>query len=168
LADTYTGADADAIRHAATAMLEQTTRYGSVAAVDAAAVLAKLRIYPAGRILDQNLTDTLIADSGSPGSNLRLQMSSGDISAGVFIDLNDDKIDEFVFLTPYGGRVYENQRGKWIYVGYVVLRSTGTLDFPGAARDLIDDLTKGNVSARPAKWYDLVVGKHEYRINAAE
>jgi hypothetical protein len=32
----------------------------------------------------------------------------------------------------------------------------------------IADLTKGNVSARPAKWYDLLIGKHEYRINAAE
>jgi hypothetical protein len=172
LADSYAGADADAIRHAATAMLAQTTRYDSIAAVDAAAVLAKLRIYPAGRTLDQNLTDTLITDLGSRGGDLRLQMSSGAVSAGVFIDLNDDKIDEFVFLTPYGGRAYENRRGKWIYVGNVFLRSTdfgkGALDFPGAARDLIDDLTKGNVSARPAKWYDLVVGKHEYRINAAE
>jgi hypothetical protein len=172
LADTYAGADADAIRHAATAMLAQTTRYGSIAGVDAVAVLAKLRIYPEGRTLDQNLTDTLITDLGSRGSDLRLQMSSGALSAGIFIDLNDDKIDEFVFLTPYGGRAYENKRGKWIYVGNVFLRSTdfakGTLDFPGAARDLIDDLTKGSVSARPAKWYDLLIGKHEYRINAAE
>ena len=168
LADSYAGADADAIRHAATAMLAQTTRYDSIAPVDAAAVLAKLRIYPAGRTLDQNLTDTLITDLGSAGSALRLQMSSGAISAGIFIDLNDDKIDEFVFLTPYSGRAYENQRGKWVYVGNVVLRSTGTFDYSGAARDLIDDVTKGNVSARPAIWYDLVVGRHEYRINAAE
>jgi hypothetical protein len=149
-------------------MLAQTTRYGSIAGVDAAAVLAKLRIYPAGRTLDQNLTDTLIADFGSPGSNLRLPMSSGEVSAGIFIDLNDDKIDEFVFLTPYTGRAYEYQRGKWVYAGNVVLRSTGTLDFPGAARDLIDDLAKGNVSARPSKWSDLIIGTHKYRINASD
>jgi hypothetical protein len=33
--------------------------------------------------------------------------------------------------------------------------------------NLLDDLAKGNVSARPAKWYDLLIGKHEYRIAAA-
>jgi hypothetical protein len=147
------GADADteAVRRSAAAMLAQTTRYGSVERADVADVLQKLRIYPAGRTLDQALIDTLKADLSRPG---------GEATAGIFIDLNEDKIDEFVLLTPYRGRVYEDRLGKWVNVGDVLLESRG------ATRDLIDDLAKGNVSARPSKWNDLVIGTHKYRINA--
>jgi hypothetical protein len=57
-------------------------------------------------------------------------------------------------------------------VGREMLESRRTVDgdqdFPGAARDLIDDLAKGNVSARPSKWSDLVIGTHKYRINASD
>ncbi|HXI49360.1 MAG TPA: hypothetical protein VNH39_12325, partial [Steroidobacteraceae bacterium] len=83
-------------------------------------------------------------------------------TAGIFIDLNTDKIDEFVLLTPYRGRVYEVRLGKWVNVGDFFF------DSRGATRDLIEDLAKGNVSARPSKWNDLLIGKHAYRINAAD
>jgi len=163
LADSYAGADADAIRQAATAMLAQSSRYESFARVDVPDVLKKLRIYPAGRTLDQSLIDTLTTDLSQPGGDLRLGNFSIESTAGIFIDLNNDKLDEFVFLTSYRGRAYENRLGKWVYVGNV-----GTVDIPGAARDLINDLAKGSVSARPSKWSDLVIGRHTYRINAQD
>jgi hypothetical protein len=153
LADSYAGADADTVRRSATAMLAQTTRYGSVERADVADVLKKLRIYPADRTLDQALIDTLKTDLSRPGS---------EGTAGIFIDLNEDKIDEFVLLTPYRGRVYQDRLGKWVYVGDVFLNSRG------ATGDLIDDLAKGNVSARPSTWSDLVIGTHKYRINASD
>jgi hypothetical protein len=86
----------------------------------------------------------------------------GESTAGIFVDLNEDKIDEFVLLTPYRGRVYEVRLGKWVNVGDVFL------DTRGATRDLIDDLAKGNVSACPSKWNDLLIGKRTYRINAPD
>jgi hypothetical protein len=58
--------------------------------------------------------------------------------------------------------VYEVRLGKWVNVGDVFL------DPRRATRDLIDDLAKGNVSARPSKWNDLLIGKHTYRINASD
>jgi Domain of unknown function (DUF4153) len=164
LADSYTGADADAIRQSANAMLAQTTRYGSSERADVADVLKKLRVYPAGRTLDQALIDALMKDLGRPGGELSYLnlFPSGESTAGLFIDLNADKIDEFVLLTPYRGRVYEARLGKWVNVGDVLL------DSHGVTRDLIDDLAKGNVSARPSKWSDLFIGTHKYRINTPE
>jgi hypothetical protein len=153
LADSYAGVDADAVRQSATEMLAQTSRYGSIERADVADVLKKLRIYPAGRTLDQGLIDTLKTDLSRPG---------GESTAGIFIDLNEDKIDEFVLLTPYAGRVYENRLGKWVHVGDVFM------DSRGATRDLLDDLAKGNVSTRPSKWSDLFIGPHKYRINASD
>jgi hypothetical protein len=99
-----------------------------------------------------------------PGGELSFinLVPGGDGTAGIFIDLNADKIDEFVLLTPYRGRVYEVRLGKWVNVGDVFF------DSRGATRDLIDDLAKGNVSARPSKWNDLLIGKHTYRINASD
>jgi hypothetical protein len=174
LADSYQGADADAVRLAATAMLAQTSRYGFVAQAglaDVADALKKLRIYPAGRTLDQGLTDKLIADLHGPGADWSLGDASGD-RAGIFVDLNDDNIDEFVFLTPYRGRAYEKRLGQWVYIGNVMLRSTnppgGIVDFQGAARDLTDDLTKENLSVRPSKWSDLLIGKYRYRIESPD
>jgi hypothetical protein len=99
------------------------------------------------------LIDTLKTDLSRPGS---------EGTAGIFIDLNEDKIDEFVLLTPYRGRVYQDRLGKWVYVGDVFLNSRG------ATGDLIDDLAKGNASARPSTWSDLVIGTHKYRINASD
>jgi len=163
LADSYAGADAEAVRRSATAMLAQTTRYGSVERADVADVLKQLRIYPAGRTLDEGLIDTLKTDLSRPGGELGfLNLTGSESTAGIFIDLNADKIDEFVLLTPYRGRVYEVRLGKWVNVGDVFS------DSRGATRDLIDDLAKGNVSARPSKWNDLLIGNHTYRINAVD
>lgn len=35
-------------------------------------------------------------------------------------------------------------------------------------RGLIDELAKGNVSAKPSKWSEMMVGTHRYRLNAPE
>jgi hypothetical protein len=164
LADSYAGSDADAVRQSATAMLAQTGRYISNERADVADVLKKLRIYPAGRTLDEGLIDTLKTDLSRPGGELGFfnLVPGGESAAGIFIDLNEDKIDEFVFLTPYRGRVYEVRLGKWVNVGVVLL------DSRGVTRDLIDDLAKGNVSARPSKWSDLLIGNHTYRISPTD
>jgi hypothetical protein len=126
--------------------------------------LKKLRIYPAGRSLDEGLIDTLKTDLSRPGGEVGFLniIPGSESTAGIFIDLNADKIDEFVLLSPYRGRVYEVRLGKWVNVGDVFL------DSRGATRDLIDDLAKGNVSARPSKWSDLLIGKRTYRINASD
>jgi hypothetical protein len=170
LADSYAGADAEVIRRSATAMLVQKNRWESVAHTNVAEMLSKLTIFPAGRTLDPGLTEKLSADLQVPGNDLALRISSEQSAAGIFIDLNNDGIDEFVFLTPLRGRAYENRLGYWQYLGDVWLRSDdpSNLAFAAGKRDLIAELANGTWSAKPAKWSDLVIGAHRYRLNAPE
>jgi hypothetical protein len=170
LADSYAGADAEAIRRESSAMLAQTNRWQTVAHQDVPDLLNKLHVFPNGRALDQALRERLAADLQVPRNDLGLRTPANESAAGIFIDLNDDGIDEFILLTPFRGRAYENQLGTWRYLGDVALRSNdpANMAFAGAKRDLIDELAKGNWSARPSRWSDLVVGSHRYRLNAPE
>jgi hypothetical protein len=169
LAEAYAGADAEEIRRLATAMLAQKNRWERVASTNVSEMLSKLNVFPAGRTLDPDLADKLAADLRVPGTDFALRISS-EQSAGIFIDLNNDGIDEFVFLTPFRGRAYENRLGKWQYLGDVSLRADdpSNLPFAGAKRDLIAELARGNWFAKPSKWSELIVGTWRYRLNAPE
>ena len=169
LAEAYAGADAEEIRRLATAMLAQKNRWERVASSNVSEMLSKLNVFPAGRTLDPDLADKLAADLRVPGNDFALRISS-EQSAGIFIDLNNDGIDEFVFLTPFRGRAYENRLGKWQYLGDVSLRADdpSNLPFAGAKRDLIAELVRGNWFAKPSKWSELIVGTWRYRLNAPE
>jgi hypothetical protein len=109
------------------------------------------------------MLDTLVRDLGNPGNGFALQTRENAV-AGIYIDLNGDKSDEFVLLTAYRGLVYENQAGHWMLAGNIVLMSTGQ---PGADfnRTVIRELTQGNVSALTPKWSELSVGGRVYRVN---
>jgi hypothetical protein len=170
LADAYAGTDAEEIRRLATAMLAQKNRWERVASTNVSEMLSKLILFPAGRTLDPDLADKLAADLRAPGNDIALRISSEQSAAGIFIDLNNDGIDEFVFLTPFRGRAYENRLGHWQYLGDVSLRADdpSNLSLAGAKRDLIAELSKGNWSAKPSKWSELVVGTRRYRLNAPE
>jgi Domain of unknown function (DUF4153) len=170
LADSYSGADADEIRRLAATMLTKKNPWEAEAQLQIPDLLGRLPVFPSGRTLDPKLTEVLIADLRRPGSYLNFQGVAGEGAAGLYIDLNNDGIDEFVLLTPFRGRAYANRLGSWVYLGDVSLMSTdpGNLAFPGPARDLIDQLSKGNLSAKPSKWSDLIVGAHKYRLNAQD
>jgi hypothetical protein len=170
LADSYGGADAAEIRRLAAAMLEKKNPWEDQARPQIPDRLDRLPVFPSGRTLDPKLTELLISDLRRPGSYLNLQGPFGEGAAGVYIDLNNDGIDEFVLLTPFRGRAYANRLGVWVYLGDVSLMSAdpSNMAFPGPAQDLIDQLSRGNLSTRPSKWSDLIVGTHKYRLNAPD
>jgi hypothetical protein len=170
LADSYGGADAAEIRRLAAAMLEKKNPWEDQARPQIPDRLDRLPVFPPGRTLDPKLTELLISDLRRPGSYLNVQGPSGEGAAGVYVDLNNDGIDEFVLLTPFRGRAYANRLGVWVYLGDVSLMSAdpANMAFPGPAQDLIDQLSRGNLSTRLSKWSDLIVGTHKYRLNAPD
>jgi hypothetical protein len=121
--------------------------------------VATLRIFPAGRTLDQDLAQELIADLRSPAHGFAYQHFADESTAGVFIDLNGDKIDEFVFLASNRGLVYEKRAGRWVFAADVVRQGAG------GKLDLIGELTRGNPAVTAPKWNELTFGGYRFRVN---
>ena len=159
LARWQTGPHADRIRELAQEALAQKVLWGAVPASDIPAVVAKLRIFPAGRTLDQDLMQELIADLRSPAHGFAYQHFAGDGAAGVFVDLNGDKIDEFVFLASHRGLVYEKRGGRWVFAADIACQCA-----PGKL-DLIGELTRGSLAVTTPKWNELTLGGFRFRMN---
>jgi hypothetical protein len=165
LADLQSGPDAENIRLSATRLLAQTTRWEASPTLGAAAVaaaVAKLRIYPAGRTLDQNLSGALSADLASRSTGFAFR-NVLDRAAGLYIDLNRDNSEEFVFLTDGSGLVYENRAGQWVRVGSLYVDRSESAGRYGW--DLFDQLAKGNIASTPPKWNDLSIGGQKFKVN---
>jgi hypothetical protein len=170
LAERYNGADMQEVRRLSAAMLKGKNRWEAHAQLDVPDLVRRLAVYPAGRSLDQALTARLVEDLNKPENISYDQSSRCENAAGIYIDLNNDGIDEFVYLTPFRGRAYANRSGTWVFLGDVSLRSDDPSNFAFSCekRNLIDELAKGNLSAQPSSWSDLIVGSHRYRLNATE
>jgi hypothetical protein len=167
LADSYAGPEQENVRRSANAILSLKARWDPVTRVDVREEISKLAIYPQGRSLDPGLIDRLVDDMSKHGGDWGVWGSST-ARAGVFIDLNDDGVDEFVFLNDYFGRVYENRLGKWEYRGNVYSPSRVGVAGAGGPVGFTDELSQGNVSSRPSRWRDLLIGTHRYRIDAPD
>jgi hypothetical protein len=165
LAELQSGPDAENIRLSAKQLLAQTARWEPPPTLGAAAVaaaVAKLRIYPAGRTLDQNLSGVLTADLGSPSTGFVFR-NVLDKAAGLYIDLNRDNTEEFVFLTDSSGLVYEKRAGRWVRVGSLYADRSESASRNGW--DLFVQLAQGNVAATPPKWNDLSIGDQKFKVN---
>jgi hypothetical protein len=159
LARLESGPHAERIRQLAREELARKARWDATPSSDLRAVIAKLRLFPAGRTLDQDLTDLLVADLQRPTRGFAYEHFEGDAVAGVFVDLNGDTVDEFVFLTPGRGLVYEKRAGRWVFAGYAARQAAaGKLDLIGA-------LTKGDFSATTPSWNELSIGGYRFRVN---
>jgi hypothetical protein len=156
-----TGPQAARIRQLAREQLARKERWDVVVPhPDNRAVVDKLRVFPAGRTLDQDLTDLLIADLQSPASGLADERLQDDAVAGIFVDLNGDHVEDFVFLIACRGLVYEKRAGRWVFAGHAACQSGGNLD-------LIGELSKGDFAATAPLWNDLSIGGRTFRITAA-
>jgi len=160
LANRQVGVDADAVRKAANFELQKASRFERDRVLDPAALLTNLRVFPAGRALDKELTQAVLNDLGGPGGVLQLRQTSQDM-VGLFVDLNADATDEFVLLTKYSGFVYAHREGGWFRTAAVVNPPASGADFAAKKRE---DLEKGNFFASRSKWDDLVIGGRTYRI----
>jgi hypothetical protein len=162
LAAMQTGPDAETVRRKARGMLDQKERWGSSPSSDVPDVLAKLSIFPADRTLDPDLKDELMSDLLKPENGFAFQRLSEEKVAGIYVELNDDNSDEFVFLTANRGLVYERREGHWVLVGAMNAKSD---DF-SQRLDLLGELAKGNMSTAAPKWKELSIGGRRFRVDA--
>jgi len=152
-------ADAGQIRDLAAQALKQIYPWQlSVSPADSRAVVAKLPLYPTGRTLDADLSQRLAAD-WSRYNPLVGPANVAQTTAGVFIDLDGDGVDEFVLLSAGGGPVYQNHRGHWGYVGRLYPDGM-TASWPA----LVKELSGGSITAVVPPWKNLALGDHRYRM----
>jgi hypothetical protein len=162
LAAMQTGPGAEAVRRKARGMLDQKQRWGSSPGSDIPDVLAKLHVFPADRTLDPDLKDELMSDLLKAENGFTFQRLSEQGVAGIYVELNDDNSDDFVFLTSSRGLVYEKREGHWLLVGAM----TPNPDDFSRKLDLLGELAKGNMSATQPKWKELSIGGRRFRVDA--
>ena len=156
LAEIENHPQAEQIRRQARVALASTERNFERRHVDHRAHLAAMLIYPEARTLEPELMDMLIADLQPQigGSNLWRT----DIPLhGLYIDLNEDGVEEFVLLTQSEGLLYAHGGAHhWLKVG--------TLQGIGGAADLLAAIKAGDIKTVPPKWRELDVGSSRFLI----
>jgi Domain of unknown function (DUF4153) len=157
------GVDADAIRQAAVKLLAEKNQWASGSGVDVAVQLDKLPTFPAGRVLDKALIDAIESSKSDPAYRFYFdQPTNKDV--GIFIDLNRDGVDEFVFLRPMSGLLFaKDGHGGWVRAGRLDLVN------PRAGSPLPDsflhEMEQGNYKSEPSQWDQLSVGTHNFRVS---
>jgi hypothetical protein len=160
LAHTQTGPDAEHIRLLAGEELAKKTRWEPQPRAVSVDSLAKLRIYPAGRTLDQDLTDRLGADLRDPQYRAGFEQLDGPGVAGIFVDLNGDHSEEFVLARAFSrGLVYERRAGQWVLAATINRQSA-------AALNLNAELEKGNYAVSTPKWNELLIGGQVFGVRS--
>ena len=149
---------AEEIRSEATAALSQESREDrTVATHTIDSLVAGLRIFPAGRVLDDALMAELEQELHEP--QLVGVVTAGSAS-GLFVDLNADAVEDFVLLAGPVGAVFQNDSGRWKYVAALNSNEMQRNDHITAA------LEAGDIQVREPQWRDLLIGRHRYRFVA--
>jgi hypothetical protein len=164
LADSPMGIDADGVRQAAKRLLAQKNRWEFQPSSDTAVVLGKLHTYPAGRVLDQDLKDKLIADLAKPENRFGFQDLSDENVVGIYIDLRGDGGEEFAFLTANHGIVYEHRAEGW----FLAADANPSSYVQPRKPELLDALVKGNVSTTAPKWKELSIGSRTFTVSGRD
>lgn len=146
---------ASEIRAAAQIALKWTRDVGPTQIQDAKAWLDDLQVFPAGRSVDDELRSHLETSVRVPAHEIE-----GHPPVGLFVDLNDDDIDEFVvFLGPRAHAFELTAEQRWRQIG-ILYPSGGRLSI-----DLKEQLEQGNVETEPRQWRDLILGEQRFRLN---
>ena len=157
---------AERIRERAAQALGQRYPWDFAPLPDPRRLLAELSIYPAGRAVDAELADTLVAEWSKPQPPYSF-MPDVEMMAGVFADLDGDGVEEFILLGAGGGTVYGSRSGRWTRIGRAY--PMRTIQDPRRTWDRMHaGLASGAVSATVARWKDLSVGEQRFRIDSEE
>jgi hypothetical protein len=113
----------------------------------------RIDVQPAGRTLDSGLLVALANDQANLG-----QAIDTATAAGVFIDLNNDEVEEFVLLANTRATAYRSDNGAWRRIGEMVNRRYDS------AQTIASQVRRGDVKTEPAEWQDLVIGELRYRL----
>jgi hypothetical protein len=161
LSQLQSGKDAEQIRAAAAQMLATNSPYNGTQPLDPKEALAKLAVFPAGRILEPALMDAIVADSTARGVLLSGPVTDG---LGVFMDLNADGQDEFVLVMGYAEYVHEKRQDTWRHAGNLTLQNPQKSDRKALLLELKNSLQQGEFSASPSTWRELTIGTHRFEV----
>ena len=161
LSQLQSGKDAEEIRAAAAEMLATTSPWNGAKPLDPKAALAKLSVFPTGRILEPALIDAIVADSAARGLLLGGPVADG---LGVFMDLNADGQDEFVLMMGYAEYVYEKRQGTWRHAGNLTLQNPLKSDRKALLLELKNSLLQAELSSSPSTWRDLIIGTRRFEV----
>ena len=157
--------DAQRIRVIAAAELARKEKWGTVDLNNPDQLrkaLAQLSLYPAGRTLDPKLVDYVVDNRSQFGLDMGANPLTADNTAGVFIDLDGDGVEEFVLLHVYNGYIVELRDGHWLRGG--TLSGSGSSQTWQQIREL---LAKGEFSAETPRWKSFVVGGRVFWVQGA-
>jgi len=152
--------DADRIRNLAAAAIGITNPWESVPTETASEALARMLIYPKGRVLDADLLQRVTAELNDPKKQYLCRLAPDCPMAGLFVDLSTDgsRSEAFVLLRGASGWVYQKDAGGWREVGQA-FESAGA-----SQQDILAKLAQGDVSVRDPAWKELWIGTHRIRI----
>ena len=159
LAQLQNHADAVGIRERAAAALKQNSPWQRLAPRSYADLVAALKLYPQGSLLEAGLAERLRSDLTTQGNNTYCVVTEGTQLTGVLIDLNGDGVDEFVLFNFCAARVYQRIDGVWQLVAHANDR-TAHVD----AAVIEAHLAQGQLSTREPAWKDLWIGQEQFQV----
>lgn len=146
---------------AAAALAQQSPWLAQRPRVDLEQLVKAMPVYPRGRGLDTQLAAALTAELAKPENNLSYSQSSAGSTAGVYVDLNGDGVEEFAVLSGCaGGFLFEQRDGHWRLAGH-----TQALAGVCAWNAILADLDKSNFAARQPLWKELWIGSQGFRVD---
>jgi hypothetical protein len=161
LAAIQNGPNAESIRALAQTAINMKVRWGFESTTNFDQLVSNMPIFPAGKILEAQLKDQLLINLRDTQYVFFFQKLDKSSAAGLFIDLNGDNKDEFIFLTNYNGLAYEKTSDdRWKLIGSVKMDARQSL-----YQDLIGELTQGKISTAKPAWKELNIGNHKFRID---
>ncbi len=147
------------IKKQAQAVLVQKNLWPAAEPADLPKLIDELAVYPAGRHIKYTLRSQLLTDMIKNDYRFYFFTQNTEVAAGVFVDLNNDHIDEFLLLTPSHGIVYEKDNNEWKFVGQVNLNTKEK-----SQSSFKSDLSQGRISATAPEWNDLKIGENSYSL----
>ena len=139
------------LRRQATAALTRELRWQPPPLEGSA--FASIAVHPPGRTLDSELIEILVADRRYIG-----QRFDPTTMAGLFVDLDNDQVEEFVLFEGARAVVYRSASGTWRRIGEM---ASDGYDNP---QTVVARVRRGAVRTEPSLWQDLFIGEVRYRL----
>lgn len=154
------------IRTAALQVIESENRWRPQP-IDTKSLFDDIIIYPSGRTIEDSLRVAIEKDL-EDDNELRLYQNAADESAvGLFVDMDNDKLEEFVLLTSRTGHLYRrNKAGDavWQFAANVQVDGRDFWNW----RKVLTDVNTGDIEIESPEWQQLSIGKQRYRVAPRE
>jgi hypothetical protein len=159
LAQLQNHADAARIQELANSALRASSPWDAGPTRTDDELISRLRVFPAGRTLDAELTQALRADLHGPSNTAGCLPGQGQELVGLFVDLKGDGDTEFILWNMCRGVLYQRDGGHWQMAGTLVAANSFARGV-----DLVPQLSMGRVTIVKRPWQDLVVGKYRFQV----